>query len=115
MLDECDHGRSTTAFGMPQPGPRRADRRRDRQFTEPTRCPIALYDHAGSDRQGFVPPEIERFGDALPPLAFIGGTAPLYLRRVRADDRLVIIRKQPEPAQLGEHVITRTTGVAMHD
>ena len=61
-------------------------------------------DRAGSDGQRLVAPEIERLGDALLPIACLGGALALYLRRVRCVCRAVIL-KQPEPAQLGEHVV----------
>ena len=71
---------------------------------------------ASHERRSFVPPEIQRVGDPPLPVAFFGRAPPLYFRRVRWICRApALALEQPEPAQLGQHVIPRATGMAMHD
>ena len=63
-----------------------------------------------------MPPEIERVGDSSLSVAFFGRAPALYFRRVWwICRRAAVALDQPEPAQLGQHIIARATGMAMHD
>src|SRR4051794_6221428 len=97
MLDERDHCWPVAAFGVPQPGPRCTDCRRNRQIAKASDSPIAL-DHGPVGRDRFLLPRIERIRDALRAPSLLGLALAFQFGGVVRAGRTITV-EQPEPTQ----------------